>query len=315
MKYEVVPLTQSDLTAALELLDRAYQAERQASPLLPAELLGDRRRIVPYVESCLPHGCVGAFDRGELLGFMGVSAYFTFKGQKAALIREFSQACAGQDTPGVYRDLYECLGEILAARQVQLHLIGHFAGDQVLRDALFLLGFGALVAENLRGLAPVAGAAPVPITREREAAVVEALHREHMDYYRQAPIFLKKEASAEEVRAQLAEQQQAGAVFLVYWENGKPAAYFTVGPCRGEEEGFLLRDSNTAQILAAYARPSSRGRDIGKALLNEALAWAREQGHARLFVEHETANIYGGTFWRKHFRPYLYFSMRYVEST
>jgi GNAT superfamily N-acetyltransferase len=313
MRYEVIPLDPSHLPAAANLVHRAYQAERLSSPLLPAELLGSRQRILPYLERCLPNGCVGALDGGELVGFMGVSAYFTFKGQKAAFLREYSHAATEKDKLAVYRALYAGLGEILTARRAQLHLIGHFAGDRVLREALFLFGFGALVAENLRNLSPVAGAADVPIIQEPDFAVVETLEIEHKNYYRDPPIFLIKDASPEQVRARLAEQQQAGDVLFVYWKNGEPAAYFTVGPCRGLEEGFLLRDSNTAQILGAYARPDSRGKDIGKALLNRALAWAREQGYARMFVEHETANVYGGPFWRKHFSPFLYFSMRYVE--
>lgn len=313
MKYDVVPLEPAHLAAAVDLVDRAYQAERDSSPLLPAELLGDRQRILPYLETCLPNGCVGALSGGELVGFMGISAYFTFKGQKAALVREYSHAATEDDKLAVYRALYAGLGEILAARRAQLHLIGHFAGDRVLREALFLFGFGALVAENLRDLSPVAGAAEVPITQEPDFAVAEALEVEHKNYYRDAPIFLIKDASPERVRAGLAEQQRAGDVLFVYRQDDQPAAYFTVGPCRGLEEGFLLRDSNTAQILAAYARRDSRGQDIGKALLNRALAWAREEGYARIFVEHETANVYGGPFWRKHFTPFLYFSMRYVE--
>jgi GNAT superfamily N-acetyltransferase len=312
--YDVVPLDRSHLDAAVALVDHAYQAERRTSPLLPGALLGDSRRVRPYVEACLPNGCVGAFRGACLAGFMGVAAYFPFKGQTAAFIREVSHAADADDRLAVYQALYQGLGESLAARQAQLHLIGHFAGDRALRDALFQLGFGAILAENLRDLSPVQGAADVPITQEPEFAVVKALDAEHRRYYRQAPIFLVKDASAAVVRRGLVEQQQAGHALFVYRRGGEPAAYFVVGRCLGEEEGFLLQGSNTAQILAAYAQPASRGQDIGKALLDRCIAWAREQGYARLFVEHETANVWGGNFWCKHFRPYLYFSMRYVEA-
>jgi GNAT superfamily N-acetyltransferase len=312
--YEVVPLDRSHLDAAVALVHRAYQAERRTSPLLPAKLLGDPRRVRPHVEACLPNGCVGAFRGPRLAGFMGVSFYFPFKGHTAALVREVSHAAAGDDKLAVYQALYEGLGPTLAARQAQLHLVGHFAGDRALRDALFQLGFGAILAEALRDLSPIEGAAGVPITHEPDFSVVEALDAEHRRYYRQAPIFLVKDASTAAVRSGLAEQQQAGHALFVHRHDGRPAAYFVAGRCLGEEEGFLLQGSNTAEVLAAYAQPAIRGRDIGKALLDRCVAWAREQGYARLFVEHETANVLGGNFWRKHFRPYLYFSMRYVEA-
>lgn len=45
------------------------------------------------------------------------------------------------------------------------------------------------------------------------------------------------------------------------------------------------------------------------------MTWARDAGFDRMFVEHETANLEGGAFWRRHFSPYLVFSMRYVDRT
>jgi hypothetical protein len=35
----------------------------------------------------------------------------------------------------------------------------------------------------------------------------------------------------------------------------------------------------------------------------------------RVFVEHETANFYGGNFWCTYFNPYVYASMRYIDTT
>ena len=54
---------------------------------------------------------------------------------------------------------------------------------------------------------------------------------------------------------------------------------------------------------------------VGKALLQRVVKWSKENGYDRLFVEHETANYYGGNFWTSYFDPYMYFSMRYVDNT
>jgi GNAT superfamily N-acetyltransferase len=80
-------------------------------------------------------------------------------------------------------------------------------------------------------------------------------------------------------------------------------------------EGFLLQQTNTAQIKSAYARPAIRGKGIGTALLQRAIQWSHQQGYERVFVEHETANVYGGNFWCKYFIPYVYVSMRYIDTT
>jgi GNAT superfamily N-acetyltransferase len=78
-------------------------------------------------------------------------------------------------------------------------------------------------------------------------------------------------------------------------------------------EGFLLQKTNTAQVKSMYARPGLRGKGIGLALLQKAIEWAQQNHYERLFVEHETANFYGGRFWSKYFTPYVYFSMRYID--
>jgi GNAT superfamily N-acetyltransferase len=117
------------------------------------------------------------------------------------------------------------------------------------------------------------------------------------------------------VLAELEAHAQQGDTFFVYDEQDEPCAYMIVGESTIDGEGFLLEQTNTAQIKSAYARPEVRGKGIGTALLQRAIAWSQQQGYARLFVEHETANIYGGNFWSSHFRPYLYASMRYIDTT
>jgi GNAT superfamily N-acetyltransferase len=87
-----------------------------------------------------------------------------------------------------------------------------------------------------------------------------------------------------------------------------------VGKSTIDGEGFLLQETNTAQIKSAYTRPEMRGKGIGVALLQRAIEWSQQQGYERVFVEHETANIAGSRFWSRYFTPYLYYSMRYVDN-
>jgi len=41
--------------------------------------------------------------------------------------------------------------------------------------------------------------------------------------------------------------------------------------------------------------------------------WARENGCARLYVEGESANIYGGNFWMRHFSPVVFSVRRCID--
>jgi GNAT superfamily N-acetyltransferase len=117
------------------------------------------------------------------------------------------------------------------------------------------------------------------------------------------------------VLAELEAHAQQGDVFFVYDEQDEPCAYMIVGESTIGGEGFLLEQTNTAQIKSAYVRPEVRGKGIGAALLQRAIAWSQQQGYARVFVEHETANVYGGNFWCTYFSPYLYASKRYIDIT
>jgi GNAT superfamily N-acetyltransferase len=113
----------------------------------------------------------------------------------------------------------------------------------------------------------------------------------------------------------LAVHAQQGDVFFVYDERDEPCGYIIVGESTIGGEGFLLEQTNTAQVKSAYVRPESRGQGVGSALLQRALEWSHQQGYERVFVEHETANFYGGRFWSRRFEPYLCYSMRYIDAT
>ncbi len=82
-----------------------------------------------------------------------------------------------------------------------------------------------------------------------------------------------------------------------------------------DAELYLLAKTNTAQIKSAFIKPKFRNKNVGSALLQHTINWAKENGYDRLAVEHETANFFGGNFWKKHFDSYLFFSMRYIENT
>jgi GNAT superfamily N-acetyltransferase len=110
------------------------------------------------------------------------------------------------------------------------------------------------------------------------------------------PIFIQKPSDTQELRAELEAHAQQGDVFLVYYDQQEPCAYMIVGESTIGGEGFLLEQTNTAQIKCAYARPEARGKGIGAAVLQRAIAWSQQQGYECVFVEHETANIYGGFF-------------------
>ncbi len=313
MSRKIVPLSPEGVPEALSLVVASYESEKRRNPLLPPRLLGNPDNALPYIEGCIRNGCVAAYDGGKMIGFMGISAFFPFKGQRAAFIRSTAHAVGGRELTETYQSLYGELTGLLKEKRAQLHIIEHLAGNSELKETLFQLGFGAILMERLRDTSPIPSEAAALVTREEDFLSIADLELEHRRYYRQSPALITKNESPEAVRGDLGNRAESGDVVFTYREEGAPVAYLIAGPCAGTEEGFLLQNSGTAQVKSEYARPGARARGIGRALLSRSVEWARLQGFSRLFVEHESANIIGGAFWKKHFSPYLYVSMRYVE--
>ena len=304
------------------LFRAAYRRARRAGPLIPALTSDQEDRLRDRVELAFSVGGVAAVRDGRLVGYMIASPIFEMRGLGATLIPEHGHAVAEGQEAALYGPLYARVIEARVRDGAQLHLIGRFDGDDATRLALEDLGFGAVVDERLRDLTDVPGGTVddpdlrieslPPDVRWDEVAEIAA---EHAAYYQGSPIFLAKELGVDAAREDLEGHRRAGDRLFVARIGGAIVAYLIVGACVGRTEGRLVAGTRTAQVRSAYARPRSRRLGIGSALLQRAVAWARDAGHERLFVEHETANLEGGAFWRRHFAPYLRFSMRYVERT
>jgi len=154
----------------------------------------------------------------------------------------------------------------------------------------------------------------VVIKVENDSLKIVKLDQELRQYARTALTSSKKYRTGSNL-IRLTNHLENGEVFFVFYESDVPAGYFSVGTSNNTRESILLQDANTAQVKSAFIKPSFRGKGTGAALLNKAINWARDNGFKRVFIEHETANYYGGKFWEKHFSSYLNFSIRYIDNT
>lgn len=315
MPYTLIPFTQEYLEPAVELFIEDYRHEQAQSPLLPHRVIAEPTWIRGELESKLATPGVVAVDQNRVLGYMVTGDWFAWKGQQAAIVPEYCHSAVAAKKPELYQRMYMQLAQEWVGQQIYLHLIRHFAHDTILQETLYQLGFGAILAERLRDLSAVQERPDLPIGVEQDASQLITMHIEHCRYYPNAPIFISKPTAAPEVLAELQAHAEQGDQFLVYYKQHEPCAYMIVGRSTIDGEGFLLQHTNTAQIKSAYARPDIRNQGVGTALLQRAIQWSQQHGYQRIFVEHETANVYGGNFWRKYFNPYIYVSMRYVDAT
>ena len=314
MRYELKPFRGEYVERAAGLFLENYGQAGREEPLLPSRAVDGPEWISRNLRDLQGNTGTTIWCGGDMLGYMVTGVYFTFKEQKTAWIPEYAHAAIVEDKEELYRLMYMTLGRIWAKERAHLHLICHLAGDGVLTKVLWELGFGAILAEQVRDLSPVKGTGAQVMADARDISELVNIEKEHRLYYRESPIFILKDGSQQSIRASLKEHSDHGDQIFVYTENAEPFAYVIVGRADNSVEGFLFCDTNTAQVKSAYAKPEARGRGVGASLLGTAVEWARVNGYDRLFVEHETANYYGGRFWRKHFRPVVYVSMRYIDT-
>jgi GNAT superfamily N-acetyltransferase len=315
MPYALVPFSQDYLEPAVALFIDTYKGEQAHSPLLPSRVIDEPAWIRGVLQSKLANPGVAVVEQNRLLGYMLTGDQFQWKGQQAAIILEYCHGAVVAQRRALYQRMYMALAQEWVNQHIHLHLIRHFAHDTILQETLYQLGFGAILAERLRDVSPVTERHDLAIRVEQDVIKLIALQTEHNRYYPQAPIFILKPTDTQDVLVELEAHTQQGDVFLVYDEQAEPCAYMIVGESTNGGEGSLLAQTNTAQIKSAYARPEVRGKGVGAALLQRVIEWSQQQSYERLFVEHETANIYGGNFWGTYFSPYLYASMRYVDTT
>jgi len=315
--YQIVPFTANHLTSAAGLFFGDYRHEQEESPLLPSLTIHNTEWICDSIRPLLKNPGVAVLQDGDVIAFMLSGYRFPFKGQEAMLVPEYCHASILPDKDELNQIMYMRLADEWVRKHMHLHIIGHFAHDTVLRESLYQLGFGPVIAEALRDLSEIPGVRTTGIVEERDIERILDINVEDDRYYRDSPIFLVKEVSTDKSRAALESSMRRGDAYFVLYENDEAQGYLAVGESASgaREEGFLLRGTCTSEVKRAFVRPHLRGTGIGKALLQRAVDWSAAHGYERLFVEYETANYFGGNFWRRHFAPYLYYSMRYVDNT
>ena len=312
--YTLVPMTREHLAPATELFIENYKQEQEKSPYLPSRVITEPEWIVDALGARLANPGVAVVENNRLIAYMVTGSRFPWKGQQAVYVPEYGHAAIAERKRELYQRMYMHLSQQWVNNHIHLQMIGHFAHDTILQETLYQLGFGAILAERLRDCSTLDGPPEVGIREEKDVSKLLPIQIEHNDYYSKAPIFILKPTSPEEVLDELQSHARQGDVFFVHYEQEEPCAYMIVGKSTIEGEGFLLQNTNTAQIKSAYAKPDIRSKGVGKALLQRAIEWSRAEGYDRIFVEHETANLSGSIFWQKYFTPYVYFSMRYIDS-
>lgn len=302
-------IVMNQLEAGLE------RAEACATHLLEPLARGGRADAVVAVRD----GRVVGFLFGEKMTFAPTDYPSMFIPPHSISIPVHGHAVErGEDWFAIYRAMY---GE-LAARWVRqgffIHETHIFAADPALQEAWVALGFGRMTTAAIRPTAPVAAVADADLEVHRASSedldVVMALGDTLFKFHSTSPMFWPflnepRAAAREHQRALLEDPNSA---YFVAYRAGRPIAMQTYN-VPGFTPAIAPRHRNV-YLYEGVVEPDVRGGGIGTRLLNEGMAWARDQGHEWCTLHFASANPSGAPFWLGHgFTPFEYTMIRHVD--
>jgi GNAT superfamily N-acetyltransferase len=318
MELEILPLAEKHLEDAAGLVCARYRALRGTLPLMPARF--------ENLDAILPRLCdlagqapgAAAIQGSNLAGFLVAYQFPDFRGKRSTYSPEWANGTLLAGSRRIYETLYTGLAAQWVDAGYNTHLLSTMASDQDGIEVWRWLGFGLLATDGVRNLEPVPAevpgrAASVDLRRagpddtQQVTALIEAL-RQHMAA---SPTFLHQEDSVgtEENAEYLADP--AHALWLAY-QGAEAVACMGQGPANPRASD-LISDRGTTSIISAYTRENARGAGIATALLNQVLAWAREEGYERCAVDWEPMNVLATRFWTRYFHPVSYAMIRHID--
>jgi ribosomal protein S18 acetylase RimI-like enzyme len=292
----VVPFAGEHLDAAAELLAERHRRQREAEPLLPAEV--DFHAEVEALWG--KDGASGAFtEDGYLLGTQmdgswGPNVWVELAGHA---VRE----------PELVRDLYGAA----ATRWVEEGRPRHWAlvpaTDAALVDAWFRLGFGQQQAHGIQEI-PEEIEVAVPdgfSIREPDLADVERLIDVDLAlpaHQALSPVFsghsrTDREDSRHEWEASIAGTEEE--ILIGYRGEDPVACWAIVAAEQSRHYHGLGLPAKACYLTFAVTLPEARGSGIGIALTDACLARARERGFDTIVTDWRVTNLLASRFWPK----------------
>jgi len=298
-RLEIRAFAEDYLGLAGSLLATRHREHRAAEPLLSERFedpVATRGEVASLWVEEHASGAV-ALREGQVVGFL----LGTRKDDRKWGANVWVEAAGyAVDEPELIRDLYAFSSQrwVDEGRTRHYTLVPRF-GDQV--EAWFRLSFGA---QQAHGIKAVELRAWPPGTRHAEPVDLEALIELAplvSDLHALAPVFsgVDRDVDGDELRAVLAAEIASDEVGeLVYERDGQVVASFELAPVeKVSMHRGLAQPDGAACITWAASLPDVRGSGAGLVLTEAALAWAREQGYARIVTDWRETNLLASRFW------------------
>lgn len=320
----IEPFDDARLDDASRLLAERHARDRVHEPALPARFAEpDGARAVVVAAWREPHARgVAAVRDGRLVGFLLAAPEFSPIWGRSAWVRLGGHAVASTESADLYRDLYAALAPHWLALGCFTHYAMIPASDRAALDAWFALSFGQQQAFALREvpttklLRPplddaieLRRAGPDDLDIVMDVAELVAAHQARSPVY---GVTLPEHRA--EWRAEYAQLLADPAVYLWIAVRAGVALGFAMFTPQEAGDQALYVPERCCDLLLAGTREEQRGQGVGRALVAQGLAAARDAGYAYCAVDWRTTNLLASRFWpRQGFRPVAYRLTRMID--
>lgn len=303
--YEIVNMTKEHIPLAMEIWHKQF-IKHCRDGLLPDFLPGGKEVLYSYLVEQIEKGnSLVIYKDGVFAGYI-TWMYFDFHGEATAFCPIIGHAALSYDEANLYRELY-----IAASRKWVLdnrfnHLWMTFFNDRLLKELLYDFGFGSYVIDACKR---VESSYPkvkckFRVTMASVDDVEKLLHfaNETEDYYRDSPIFLKRDLFTKEEILHIIQKQHA----LLAWDGESIIGVMSYST----QEDFHFERLTSLQSayvtgIGGYILSEYRGNGIGSHLVREMFNHCYEEGKTHVHVSFESANPYAIQFWPKYFNPVI----------
>jgi len=313
---EISPLTIDHLSEIIQLtLTKLHQSNLVSPELVDYDFI--KKSLANKLTKILSdHSGFGAFHNGLLKTYLlGFSDIPTLKGkERGSYIPPWGHYISNNDFHTFFK-LYSQLAKDWLKTDNFTHIITYLPSNTLLQENLYILGFGLLVIDAFRSLAPI----PSPPLELKfllrsmtsdDFQIFNQIEQDFCSYMQSSPTFLY--TSPSNCKSPLSEFiADDRCTFVVEYQGTLVAAIRGV---LGTSNFDLLSQPRSIGINYAYTDPKFRGFGLGTHLVNEVLKYGQDNQASYCTVDFESANLLANRFWLKYFTPIGYSSIRKIDN-
>ncbi|MBN2442713.1 MAG: GNAT family N-acetyltransferase [Spirochaetales bacterium] len=253
----------------------------------------------------------------EITGYMTYDM-FDFHNEKTAFFPIMAHSAKEEYKISLYRIMYSTISQKLVRAGCLNHLFTHFSTDELLKKYLYESGFGLYVVDAFQDVKYHFNKRKNSDFQIRKAQIqdsndIHELLMEFNEYYRSAPLFLKRDVEThEEVESYITGENN---VIFVALKEDKIVGFINVRVSEENDPITLVR-THTGLIdpLGAYIKEEYRQSGLGTQLLNNVFDWCNRKDLKNIHVDFESANQNALQFWPHYFIPVLFSVKRRINN-